>query len=98
VVGLTQAVTLELAPYGTLVNAVCPGFVTTPMQERELALDAGLRGVDAEAVRQLWIDATPFGRLEAPVDVPRLVPFPASVDARFVTGESVAVNGAAYTD
>lgn len=43
VVGLTQAMAVELAADGIRVNCVCPGFVATPMQERELSFEAELR-------------------------------------------------------
>ncbi|MFT3863193.1 MAG: SDR family NAD(P)-dependent oxidoreductase [Solirubrobacterales bacterium] len=98
VVGLTQAMALELAPDGIRVNSVCPGYVSTPMQDRELAWEARLRGSDPEAVRQLWLDDTPMGRLEQPEDVARVVAFLAGDDAAFVTGEAVAVNGGAFMD
>jgi NAD(P)-dependent dehydrogenase (short-subunit alcohol dehydrogenase family) len=98
VVGLTQAMAFELAPYGITVNSVCPGYVATPMQDRELGWEAGLRGVSPAQVRQLWIDDTPLGRLETPQDVARAVAFLASPDARFITGEALAVNGGAFMD
>lgn len=98
VVGLTQAMALELAPDGIRVNSVCPGYVQTPMQERELAWEAGLRGTDPDAVKQLWLDDTPMGRLERPEDVARVVAFLVGEDAAFVTGEAVAVNGGAFMD
>jgi meso-butanediol dehydrogenase / (S,S)-butanediol dehydrogenase / diacetyl reductase len=98
VVGLTQAMAFELAPYGITVNSVCPGYVATPMQERELGWEATLRGVSADQVRQLWIEDTPLGRLETPQDVARAVAFLAGPDARFITGEALAVNGGAFMD
>jgi NAD(P)-dependent dehydrogenase (short-subunit alcohol dehydrogenase family) len=98
VVGLTQAMAFELAPYGIRVNSVCPGYVETPMQDRELAWEAGLRGVGAEQVRRLWIEDTPLGRLETPEDVARAVAFLAGEDADFITGEALAVNGGAFMD
>ena len=98
VVGLTQAMAFELAPHAITVNAVCPGFVATPMQERELAWEAALRAVTPEAVRAMWIGDTPLGRLETPEDVAVVVAFLASDDAAFLTGESIAVNGGAYMD
>lgn len=98
VVGLTQAMALELAPYGIRVNAVCPGYVTTPMQDRELGWEAELRGVDPEEVRSMWVADTPMGRLERPEDVARVVAFLAGADAAFICGESVAVNGGAFMD
>lgn len=96
VVGLTQAMAFELAADAITVNSVCPGFVATPMQERELAWEAELRGTTPEAVRQAWIDDTPLGRIETPEDVARVVAFLLSDDAGFVTGEALAVNGGAH--
>lgn len=98
VVGLTQAMALELAPHGIRVNAVCPGYVATPMQDRELAWEAALRGLEPDQVRQLWTDDTPLGRLEQPDDVARAVAFLASPDSDFITGEALAVNGGAFMD
>jgi NAD(P)-dependent dehydrogenase (short-subunit alcohol dehydrogenase family) len=98
VLGLTQAMAFELAPHGIRVNSVCPGFVATPMQARELAWEAELRGTDPDSVKQSWIDDTPLGRLQTPEDVARVVAFLASDDADFLTGESISVNGGAYMD
>lgn len=98
VVGLTQAMAYELAEHGIRVNSVCPGFVATAMQERELAWEAELRGTTPDAVKQLWIDDTPLGRLEEPEDVARSVAFLLSGDAEFITGEALAVNGGAFMD
>ena len=98
VVGLTQAMAYELAADGIRVNCVCPGFVATAMQERELAWEAELRGVAPEDVKRMWVQDTPMGRLEEPEDVARAVAFLAGVDAGFITGEALAVNGGAFMD
>ncbi len=98
VVGLTQAMAFELAEHNIIVNSVCPGYVETPMQERELEWEANLRGTKSESVKQSWIDDTPLRRLEQPEDVARVVAFLLSEDARFMTGESLAVNGGAFMD
>jgi meso-butanediol dehydrogenase/(S,S)-butanediol dehydrogenase/diacetyl reductase len=98
VVGLTQAMAFELAADSIRVNCVCPGFVATAMQERELAWEAELRGVAPEDVEQLWVADTPMGRLEQPEDVARAVAFLAGEDAGFITGEALAVNGGAFMD
>ena len=98
VLGLTQAMAYELAPHNIRVNCVCPGFVATAMQTRELAWEAQLRGATPDVVRQMWIDATPMGRLETAEDVAKVVAFLASDDAGFITGEAISVNGGAYMD
>jgi NAD(P)-dependent dehydrogenase (short-subunit alcohol dehydrogenase family) len=98
VIGLTQAMAYELAPHGIRVNSVCPGYVATSMQAREVAWEAELRGVDPEEIRRLYIDDTPIGRLERPEDVARVVAFLAGADAGFITGEAVSVNGGAFMD
>ena len=98
VVGLTQAMAAELAPHRIRVNCVCPGYVGTGMQERELAWESAIRGTTPEAVREMWVADTPLGRIETPEDVALAVAFLASDDARFITGEALAVNGGAFMD
>lgn len=98
VVGLTQAMAFELAPHGITVNSVCPGYVATPMQDRELGWEAALRDTTEDKVRQLYVDDTPLGRLETPRDVALAVAFLAGPDAGFITGEALAVNGGAFMD
>jgi NAD(P)-dependent dehydrogenase (short-subunit alcohol dehydrogenase family) len=98
VLGLTQSMAFELAPYGIRVNSVCPGFVATPMQERELDWEAKLRASTPEKVKQSWINDTPLGRLETPEDVAKVVAFLVSEDADFITGEAISVNGGAFMD
>ena len=98
VVGLTQAMAYELAPHGIRVNCVCPGYVRTDMQERELGWEAELSGRTPGEVRDSYLLGTPMGRLESPEDVAGVVAFLAGPDAGFITGEAIAVNGGAYMD
>ncbi|MBV9674589.1 MAG: SDR family oxidoreductase [Verrucomicrobia bacterium] len=96
VVGLIQAVAKELAKHRVTVNAVNPGFVQTSMQEREIAWEAGLRGIKGCEVINEYLSATPLGRLEQPQDVGLVVAFLASPDSDFMTGEALEVNGGAW--
>jgi meso-butanediol dehydrogenase/(S,S)-butanediol dehydrogenase/diacetyl reductase len=98
VVGLTQAIAYELAPYGITVNSVCPGYVHTDMQKREVDWEASLRNISPEAVRELYIKDTPLGRLEIAEDVAKVVLFLASSLSDFITGVSISVNGGSYMD
>jgi NAD(P)-dependent dehydrogenase (short-subunit alcohol dehydrogenase family) len=97
VLGWTQALARELAPRGIRVNAVCPGFVKTGMQAREIEWESRLRGVSAERVVADYIAQTPLGRLEEPEDVADVVVFLCSDQARFMTGQGVNVTGGVYT-
>lgn len=96
VVGWTQALARELAPKGIRVNAVCPGFVATGMQSREVLWEAELRGIPPAQVVAEYVDQTPLGRLEHPDDVADVVTFLCSHRARFMTGQAVNVTGGVY--
>ena len=96
VLGWTQALARELAPSGIRVNAVCPGFVKTGMQAREIEWEARLREVSPQRVVDDYLAQTPLGRLEEPEDVADVVVFLCSDQARFMTGQGVNVTGGVY--
>lgn len=96
VLGWTQALARELAGKGVRVNAVCPGFVSTGMQSREVVWEAKLRGISREQVVAEYIAQTPLGRLETPEDVADVVVFLCSEQSRFMTGQGVNVTGGVY--
>jgi len=98
VLGWTQGLAKEMAPHGIRVNAVCPGFVRTSMQDREIVWEAELRGMTPEAVFKEYISMTPLGRIEEPEDVADVVAFLASDAARFMTGQGVNVTGGVRMD
>ena len=98
VVGLTQAMAGELAEHAITVNAVCPGYVRTSMQEREINWEAELRGLKHEEIERLYVEDTPLSRLQTPDDVANVVLFLSSSSADFITGESINVNGGAWMD
>ena len=98
VVGFTQALAREVGKHAIRVNCVCPGFVRTSMQEREIAWEGKLRGMNPEAIRDEYISLTPLGRIEEPEDVADVVLFLASDLSRFVTGESINATGGVTMD
>lgn len=98
VVGFTQSLAKEVGTKGIRVNCVCPGYVRTSMQDRELQWEAKLRKMAPEAVQAEYVSLTPLGRIEEPEDVADVVVFLASDLARFMTGEAVCVTGGAFMD
>jgi meso-butanediol dehydrogenase/(S,S)-butanediol dehydrogenase/diacetyl reductase len=93
VIGFTQSVALEVADSGIRANSVCPGLIATPMQEREVAWEAALRGTSAQAVRDRYVSAVPLGRIGTPQDVAATVVFLASDESAYITGEAIDVGG-----
>ena len=98
VLGWTQALAREMAPHAVRVNAICPGFVRTSMQELEIVWESELRGMTPEAVLAEYVSLTPMGRIEEPEDVADVVLFLASDAARFMTGQGVNVTGGVRMD
>jgi len=82
VIELTRSMALELAPT-IRVNAVCPGFILTPMQEAEYTLE----------MQQAFENKVPLRRLGRPEDVAALFAFLASDEAAFITGQYFVIDG-----
>jgi meso-butanediol dehydrogenase/(S,S)-butanediol dehydrogenase/diacetyl reductase len=93
VVGFTRAVALELAPLKINVNCVCPGYVQTSMQERELVWEAKLRNMTPQQVKDGYLAQVPLGRLATAEDVATAVAFLLSHDADYMTGQAINVTG-----
>jgi NAD(P)-dependent dehydrogenase (short-subunit alcohol dehydrogenase family) len=94
-IGLTKSAAVELGPYGIRVNCVCPGYVATGMQERELEWEAGLRGLTVEQVKADYLRLTPLGRIETADDVARAVLMLCMPESGFITGAAIDVTGGA---
>lgn len=95
-IGFTLSAAVELGPFGIRVNCVCPGFVETSMQERELAWEGELRGLSPAEVAAGYIRLTPLGRMETAADVARTVRWLCSPAAEFVTGAAIDVTGGSH--
>lgn len=95
-IGFTLSAAVELGPYGIRVNCVCPGFVETSMQERELAWEGDLRGMTPAEVAEGYVRLTPLGRMETAADVARTVRWICSPAAEFVTGAAIDVTGGSH--
>jgi NAD(P)-dependent dehydrogenase (short-subunit alcohol dehydrogenase family) len=95
-IGFTLSAAVELAQHGIRVNCVCPGYVKTSMQQRELAWEGELRGLSPVEVAEGYIRLTPLGRMEAPEDVAQVVRWLCSPQAAFVTGAAIDVTGGSH--
>jgi NAD(P)-dependent dehydrogenase (short-subunit alcohol dehydrogenase family) len=93
VIGLTQGLAKELAPYDIRVNAVCPGVVRTPLWEPLLHQLSDSKGISRDAAWQEFVDGIPLGRPQEPQDIGEVVAFLASDRARNMTGQGVNVTG-----
>ncbi len=82
----TKAAAVELGPYGIRVNCVAPGAIAIERTEQE-----------APGYSDAWARLTPLRRIGTPQDVGDLVVFLATKEAAFITGQTIWVDGAAFT-
>ncbi|GAA2728867.1 3-oxoacyl-ACP reductase FabG [Streptomyces nogalater] len=93
VVGFTKALGLELAKSGITVNAVCPGYVETPMAERVRRGYAEVWDTSEEAVLERFQAKIPLGRYAQPEEVAGLVTYLTTPTADSITAQALNVCG-----
>ncbi|MGP4087150.1 3-oxoacyl-ACP reductase FabG [Streptomyces sp. KR55] len=93
VVGFTKALGNELAPTGITVNAVCPGYVETPMAQRVRQGYAAAYDTSEDAILQKFQSKIPLGRYSTPEEVAGLVGYLASDTAASITSQALNVCG-----
>jgi 3-hydroxybutyrate dehydrogenase len=94
-VGLTRSVASEVAGRGVTVNAVCPGYVDTPMTDASVARISRLTGRSADEARRSIVEMSPQGRLVSPEEVAALVAFLCTHEAASIHGAALPVDGGA---
>jgi len=87
VMGFTKAAALDLAPYNINVNAIAPGAIKTP---------GVVKGLDKKTASQI-VQAIPEKRMGEPIDIAETAAFLASDASKYITGQTIIVDGG-YTD
>ena len=92
--GLTKTVALEVAELGITVNAICPGYVLTPLVEQQLADQAKAHGISEEEVKnQIMLTPQPTKQFVSPEEVASMALYLAGDLARSITGTSISIDG-----
>ena len=98
VIGLTQMLALETAPFGITVNCVAPGSVDTDMMDGTFQHMASRFKAESSAIKQAVVRSIQLGRQGRPADIAAAIAFFASDDAGWITGQTLNVNGGTPMD
>jgi 3-hydroxybutyrate dehydrogenase len=94
VLGLTKTVALETAEHGITVNAICPGYVLTPLVERQIPETAKARGVtEEEVIRDVLLHAQPTRQFVTTEQIGALAVFLCTDAAASITGAALPIEG-----
>jgi 3-hydroxybutyrate dehydrogenase len=94
IAGLTKTVALEAATANITVNAICPGYVLTPLVEQQIPDTAKARGItEEEVIRDVLLAAQPTKRFVTVAEVAALAHFLAGEEAASITGAIIPIDG-----
>ena len=93
VLGLTRALAVELMPYNITVNAICPGYVNTPMTDGSVSNIAARTGMPESRAREVLENTSPQKRLIEPEEVAAIAVFLAQDFNRGITGQAINIDG-----
>jgi 3-hydroxybutyrate dehydrogenase len=94
IAGFTKTVALEVAEQGITVNALCPGYVLTPLVEKQIPDTAKARGITEDAVkREVLLAAQPTKKFVSVEEIAALVAFLCSNEAASITGAVLPIDG-----
>ena len=97
VLSITRSFAYAFAPNGVRVNAICPGIVDTPMQERVLADVAAERGMSVEELSTARNRTVPLGRPASADECAAVIWFLLSDEAAYMTGQAINFTGGLVT-
>jgi len=93
VLGLVRSVAQEVAKKGITCNAICPGFVDTPMADAAVQSVMEARGLEQAAAEKMVVSGNPVGRIIAVDEVASAALYLASKGAAMVNGHALSVSG-----
>ncbi len=94
ILGLTKTVALEGAEFGVTCNAICPGYVKTPLVEKQIPDTARARGMsEAEVIGQVILEAQPTKKFVTVEEISALAVFLASEKNASITGAALQIDG-----
>jgi len=93
VLGLTRALAVELLPHNITVNAICPGYVDTPMTDGSIANIMARTGMSEAQAREALEKTSPQHRLIEPQEVASAVVYLSLDAARGITGQAINIDG-----
>lgn len=93
VLGLTRALAVELMPHNITVNAICPGFVDTPMTQASISNIVERTGMAESQAREALEKTSPQKRLIEPEEVAAVALFLAQESSKGITGQAINVDG-----
>lgn len=92
--GLTKVVALESAAYGVTCNAICPGYVLTPLVEGQIASTAKARNLsEEEVIQNVILGSQPTKKFTTVEDIAALTSFLCSLEANNITGSMISIDG-----
>lgn len=93
VLSITRSFAYALAPRNIRVNAICPGIIDTPMQDKVLEDVAALRGMSSRELSDLRTETVPLARGAAPSEAAAAIWFLLSDESSYMTGEAMNFSG-----
>ena len=92
--GMSKVVAIEGGPFGVTSNCVNPGYVRTPLVQKQIADQARAHGVsETEVLTQVLLADNPMKRMAEPEEVAELVVYLCSPDAGYITGAALSIDG-----
>jgi NAD(P)-dependent dehydrogenase (short-subunit alcohol dehydrogenase family) len=93
ILSMTRSFAYAFGPKNVRVNAICPGIVDTPMQDKVLERLAEIRGISVEEISTKRLASVPLGRTSSPSEIAGLISFLISDEGSYFTGQALSQDG-----